>query len=170
VRILIAEDETIIRLDLRGVLERAGYEVCAEARDGREAVDLARDHRPDLALIDVKMPELDGIDAARMIMAERPIPIVLLTAYAETDLIQRAVRAGIFSYLVKPFREAEIAPAIETAWARHAEWLDARRDVGRHVGAHPERMDVVVAGRATWPLRLERRPDGSLDVSVLTDD
>src|SRR5213596_3242862 len=104
-RILVAEDETIIRLDLRELLERAGFEVCAEARDGLEAVELARSEEPDLAVLDVKMPRLDGIEAARRILDERPIPIVMLTAYGQDELVSRAVEAGVFGYLVKPFRE-----------------------------------------------------------------
>jgi two-component system, response regulator PdtaR len=126
-RILIAEDETIIRLDLREILERAGYEVCAEARDGEEAVELALSEKPDLAILDVKMPRLDGIDAARRILAERPIPIVILTAYGQDELVSRAVEAGVFGYLVKPFRETDLLPAIQAARARHAE-LQTLRD------------------------------------------
>src|SRR6266567_9567085 len=99
--VLLAEDETIIRLDLRGLLERAGYEVVAEARDGEEAVALAREHKPDLAVMDVKMPRLDGIEAARRILEERPLPIVMLTAYGQDELVGRAVEAGVFGYLVK---------------------------------------------------------------------
>jgi two-component system, response regulator PdtaR len=128
VRILIAEDETIIRLDLRGLLEGAGFDVCAEARDGEEAVELARAERPDLAVMDVKMPRLDGIDAARRILEERPIPIVLVTAYGERDLLARAVEAGVFGYLVKPFRESDLLPAIATARARHAELTALREE------------------------------------------
>jgi response regulator NasT len=127
-RILIAEDETIIRLDLRGVLERSGHEVVAEARDGREAIDLAREHEPDLAIMDVKMPNVDGIDAARAILEERPIPIVILTAFGQPELVERAVEAGAYSYLVKPFREQDIVPAIETARARHEELVAARAE------------------------------------------
>ena len=95
-RILIAEDETIIRLDLREMLEKAGFDVCAEAKDGEEAVTLARTLEPDLALLDVKMPKLDGIEAARRILEERPIPIVMVTAYGEAELVSRAVEAGVF--------------------------------------------------------------------------
>jgi two-component system, response regulator PdtaR len=126
-RILIAEDETIIRLDLRQILERAGFEVCAEARDGEEAVALARAERPDLAILDVRMPSLDGIEAARRILAERPIPIVILTAYGQDELVSRAVEAGVFGYLVKPFRESDLLPAIHAARARHGE-LEALRE------------------------------------------
>jgi two-component system, response regulator PdtaR len=126
-RILVAEDETIIRLDLRDLLERSGFEVCAEARDGVEAVELARTERPDLAIMDVKMPRLDGIEAARRILDERPIPIVMLTAYGQDELVSRAVEAGVFGYLVKPFRETDLLPAIHTATARHEE-LQALRE------------------------------------------
>jgi response regulator NasT len=147
VRILIAEDETLIRLDLRQLLEAAGFEICAEARDGEEAVELARREQPDLALLDVKMPRLDGIEAARRILDERPIPIVMVTAYGERELVARAVEAGVFGYLVKPFRESDLLPAIATARARHvalsalraeadslAEALAARKAIERAKG------------------------------------
>jgi len=127
VRILIAEDETIIRLDLRDLLERAGHEVVAEARDGEEAVALAREHAPELAVLDVKMPRLDGIEAARRILADQAIPIVMLTAYGQDELVGRAVEAGVFGYLVKPFREQDLVPAIAAARARHAELEEVRR-------------------------------------------
>src|SRR5262245_21693862 len=120
-RVLLAEDETIIRLDLRDLLERAGYEVCAEAKDGEEAIALARREQPDIAILDVKMPKLDGIDAARRILEERPIPIVMLTAYSQGELVSRAVEAGVFGYLVKPFREQDLLPAIAAERARHEE-------------------------------------------------
>jgi two-component system, response regulator PdtaR len=127
-RILIAEDETIIRLDLRDVLERSGHVVCAEARDGEEAVALAQAEQPELAILDVKMPGVDGIEAARRILAERPIPIVMLTAYGQDELVARAVEAGVFGYLVKPFRETDLLPAIQTARARHAELETLREE------------------------------------------
>jgi two-component system, response regulator PdtaR len=127
-RILIAEDETIIRIDLRELLERAGFAVVAEARDGEEAVALARTAEPDLALLDVKMPRLDGIEAARRILDERPIPIVVVTAYGEEELVARAVEAGVFGYLVKPFRESDLLPAIATARARHEELVAVRAE------------------------------------------
>jgi two-component system, response regulator PdtaR len=121
VRILVAEDETIIRLDLRALLEQAGFDVCGEARDGVEAVELARELEPDLAVMDVKMPRLDGIEAARRILEERPIPIVMVTAYGQDEIVSRAVEAGVFGYLVKPFREQDLIPAIQAARARHDE-------------------------------------------------
>jgi AmiR/NasT family two-component response regulator len=128
VRILIAEDETIIRLDLRELLENAGFEVCAEAKDGIEAVELAAATEPELAILDVKMPRLDGIDAARRILEDRPIPIVMLTAYGQEELVSRAVEVGVFGYLVKPFREADLLPAIKTARARHDELTALREE------------------------------------------
>ncbi len=127
-RILIAEDETIIRLDLRQLLERAGHEIAGEARDGEEAVALARELDPELVIMDVKMPKLDGIEAAKRIVDERPLPIVLLTAYGQEELVNRAVEAGVFGYLVKPFREQDLVPAIETARARHAELMAVREE------------------------------------------
>jgi two-component system, response regulator PdtaR len=126
-RVLIAEDETIIRLDLAEMLTRAGFDVCGEARDGFEAVELARSEEPDVAVLDVKMPRLDGIEAARRILDERPIPIVMLTAYGQDELVSRAVEAGVFGYLVKPFRDSDLLPAIRAARARHAE-LEALRE------------------------------------------
>ena len=127
-RVLIAEDETIIRIDLAEMLERAGFDVCAQARDGAEAVELARSEQPDVAVLDVKMPRLDGIEAARRILDERPIPIVMLTAYGQDELVSRAVEAGVFGYLVKPFRESDLAPAIRTARARHDELAVLREE------------------------------------------
>jgi two-component system, response regulator PdtaR len=127
VRILIAEDETLIRLDLRAMLEGGGFDVCAEARNGVEAVELARQHEPDLAILDVKMPELDGIEAARQIIGDRAIPIVIVSAYGEDELVKRAVEVGVFGYLTKPFREDALGPAIRTACARHRD-LGALRE------------------------------------------
>jgi response regulator NasT len=103
-------------------------DVVGEARDGEEAVQLALRLEPDLAIMDVKMPKLDGIEAARRIIAERPIPIVLLTAYGQDELVSRAVEAGVFGYLVKPFREADLWPAIQTARARHDELAAVREE------------------------------------------
>ena len=163
-RVLIAEDETIIRLDLRQILEENGLEVCAEARDGLEAIDLARETKPDVAVLDVKMPNLDGIEAARRIYAERPMPIVMLTAYSEASLVTRAVGAGVFGYLTKPFGPNDVAPAIHAAVARHDELLEARREVGR--AQDPIDVDVRASDGTLVPLRLKRRPDGSLDVSL----
>jgi response regulator NasT len=128
-KVLIGEDETLIRLDLRGMLERAGYDVVAEARDGAEAVELARSAEPDLAIIDVKMPQVDGIEAVRRILAERPIPVVIVSAYTEDTLVTRAADAGVFGYLAKPFREEDLLPAIATARARFGELAAVRDEV-----------------------------------------
>ena len=103
-------------------------DVVGEARDGEEAVALALELTPDLAIMDVKMPKLDGIDAARRILAERPIPIVMLTAYGHEELVSRAVEAGVFGYLVKPFRETDLLPAIQTARARYDELAALREE------------------------------------------
>src|SRR5205814_4396004 len=99
--------------------EGAGCEVCGEGKDREEAIDLARSEQPDLAVLDVKMPKIDGIEAARRILEELPIPIVMLTAYGQEELVSRAVEAGAFGYLVKPFREQDLLPAITAARARH---------------------------------------------------
>src|SRR3954447_692242 len=125
-RVLIADDETIIRLDLRALLDSAGLEVCAEARDGIEAVELAEASAPDIAILDVKMPRLDGLEAARRILEGRSLPIVMLTAYGDAEIVARAAEAGVFAYLVKPFREQDVVPAIQTAQARHAELAELR--------------------------------------------
>ena len=164
VHVLIAEDETIIRLDLRQMLESEGLAVCAEARDGEEAVVLARETLPDVAILDMKMPNLDGIEAARRIYAERPIPIVMLTAYADPLLVERAIAAGVFAYLVKPFRSTDVVPTVRAAVARHEELLASRRDRGS--GEAPIEVDVRSSTGAVYPVRLRRGPDGNLKVSL----
>ena len=125
-RVLIAEDETIIRMDLRGMLEATGYEVCGEARDGVEAVELAEALAPDVIVMDVKMPRLDGIEAARRILERRPVPIVMLTAFGQEELVERAVDTGVFGYLAKPFRKQDVIPALAAARARHAEFAEVK--------------------------------------------
>jgi two-component system, response regulator PdtaR len=137
-RVLIAEDETIVRLDLRTLIEDQGLVVCGEARDGLEAVELARELQPDVALIDIGMPGLDGIEACRRICAERPMPIVMLTGHSERELVDSAIEAGAFSYLVKPFRGTDVVPALRAAAVRHGELLSARRAIG----AQPLRVHV----------------------------
>ena len=162
--VLIAEDETIIRLDLKQLLEQEGFYVCAEARDGLEAVDLARQTEPDIAILDMKMPNLDGIEAARRIYAERPIPIVMLTAYADPLLVERAIGAGVFAYLVKPFRTTDVVPTVRAAVARHHELLASRRDSGK--SGVPIEVEVRSSSGAVYPLRLRRGPDGNLNVTL----
>jgi response regulator NasT len=127
--VLIAEDETLIRLDLKQMLERADLDVCAEANDGLAAVEQARSVEPDIAILDVRMPRLDGIEAARRILNERPIPIVIVSAYTERALVDRAAEAGVYGYLAKPFREADLLPAIATARARFGELTAVREEV-----------------------------------------
>ena len=127
-RVLICEDETIIRLDLRAICERAGLEVVGEARDGVEALRLAAELEPDVVVMDVQMPKLDGIEAARQLLAERPVPIVVVTAFPQEELVRRAVEAGVFGYLVKPFRENDVLPAIHAARARFEELQAVREE------------------------------------------
>jgi len=121
VRVVIAEDETLIRMDLAEMLADEGYEVVGQAADGQQAVELAERERPDLVILDVKMPVLDGIAAAERIAAQRIAPVVMLTAFSQRDLVERARDAGAMAYLVKPFSQSDLAPAIEMAVSRFAE-------------------------------------------------
>jgi response regulator NasT len=129
-RILIADDESIIRLDLKNILESMGHKVVAEASDGKAAVELARNNDLDLAILDIKMPEMDGLDAAKIITEEKICPVLLLTAYSQRDLIDRAKAAGVFGYLVKPFKEADLLPAVEVAISRYREMEALEKEVG----------------------------------------
>ncbi len=121
VRVVIAEDEAIVRLDLKEIMEEEGYEVVGETGRGDEAVELVRAHRPDLAILDIKMPGSDGLTAAREINAERLCAVLILTAFSQRDLIEQARNAGALAYLVKPFQKSELLPAIEMAIGRFAE-------------------------------------------------
>lgn len=120
-RIIIAEDEPLIRLDLRESLVDEGYDVVAEAGDGEEAVDLVRRHKPDVAILDIKMPRVDGLAAAREIVGDRLAAVVILTAFSQRDLVEQARDAGALAYLVKPYQQSELVPAIELAVARFRE-------------------------------------------------
>ena len=120
-RVVIAEDEAIIRLDLKETLQEEGYEVVGETGRGDEAVELVRSHKPDIALLDIKMPGLDGLSAAREITAERTSAVLVLTAFSQRDLIEQARDAGALAYLVKPFQRSELIPAIEVAIGRFRE-------------------------------------------------
>jgi response regulator NasT len=120
-RVVIAEDEALIRLDLKEMLEEDGYQVVGEAGDGESAVRLTLEHVPDLVILDVKMPILDGISAAERIAAERVAPVVILTAFSQRELVERAREAGAMAYLVKPFTKADLVPAIEMAVSRFQE-------------------------------------------------
>jgi response regulator NasT len=128
-RVVIAEDEALIRLDLAEMLREEGYQVVGEAGDGQEAVDLAESLRPDLVIMDVKMPRRDGIDAAAEIAAKRIAPVVLLTAFSQRDLVEKARDAGAMAYLVKPFSISDLVPAIEVALSRFAEITELEREV-----------------------------------------
>ena len=128
-RVVIAEDEALIRLDLKEMLEEEGYLVVAEAADGESAVALVAEHRPDLAVLDVKMPRLDGISAAERIVAQRLAPVVMLTAFSQRELVERAREAGAMAYLVKPFTKADLVPAVEMAMARFDEMSALDREV-----------------------------------------
>ncbi|MBS9535042.1 response regulator [Mycobacterium sp. M1] len=128
-RVLIAEDEALIRLDLVEMLREEGYDVVGEAVDGQEAVDLAEQLRPDLVIMDVKMPRRDGIDAAAEIAGKRIAPIVMLTAFSQRDLVERARDAGAMAYLVKPFSAGDLVPAIELAVSRAEEITALEREV-----------------------------------------
>jgi two-component system, response regulator PdtaR len=121
VRVVIAEDEAIVRLDLKEIMEEEGYEVVGETGRGDEAVELVRSRRPDLAILDIKMPGTDGLAAAREINAERLCAVLILTAFSQRDLIEQARNAGALAYLVKPFQKSELLPAIEMAIGRFAE-------------------------------------------------
>jgi two-component system, response regulator PdtaR len=129
-RMLIADDEPIIRLDLKNVLEGMGHKVVAEAMDGKTAIELARTTEIDIAILDIKMPEMDGLDVAKLITDEKICPVVLLTAYSQQDLIDRAKVAGVFGYLVKPFKEADLLPAIEIAISRYREMEALEKEIG----------------------------------------
>lgn len=128
-RVLIAEDEALIRMDLAEMLREEGYDIVGEAGDGQEAVELAEQHKPDLVIMDVKMPRRDGIDAAAEIASKRIAPIVVLTAFSQRDLVERARDAGAMAYLVKPFTASDLVPAIELAVSRFSELTALEREV-----------------------------------------
>ncbi|MFI0819310.1 ANTAR domain-containing response regulator [Streptomyces sp. NPDC021098] len=128
-RVVIAEDEALIRLDLKEMLEEEGYSVVGEAGDGETAVALAREHRPDLVILDVKMPVLDGISAAERIAGDRIAPVLMLTAFSQRELVDRARDAGAMAYLVKPFSKSDVVPAIEMAVSRFTELKTLEQEV-----------------------------------------
>jgi AmiR/NasT family two-component response regulator len=128
-RVVIAEDEALVRLDLKESLEGLGYLVVGEAGDGVSAVSMARELRPDVVVMDIKMPEMDGIEAARVLTQEKVAPVLLITAYGQQELVERAKAAGVVGYLVKPWKETDLAPAIEVALARFAEFRALEAEV-----------------------------------------
>lgn len=127
--VVIAEDEVLIRMDLKEMLTEEGYDVVGEAGDGKAAIELATEHRPDLVILDVKMPVLDGIAAAEAIARDRIAPVVMLTAFSQRDLVERARDAGAMAYLVKPFNITDLVPAIELAVSRFQELAQLEREV-----------------------------------------
>ena len=151
--VVIAEDEALIRLDLKEMLEEEGYLVAGEAGDGASAVDLAQRLHPDLVIMDVKMPGLDGISAAEQISAQRLAPVVILTAFSQRDLVRRASDAGAMAYLIKPFTKADLVPAIEVAVSRFQE-ITA---LDTEVAGLRERLEVrKLLDRAKGLLQAER--------------
>lgn len=166
-RVVIAEDEAIPRMGLRELLEDQGYMVVGEAADGRTAVDLARQLKPDLVVMDIMMPELDGIAASRILCEERVAPVLLVTAYSDRELVERAREAGVFAYVAKPFTELQLVPQIELALARFAEFqalvkeagdaraaLETRRVVERAKGALMQSQGLTEAEAYRWIQRL----------------
>ena len=162
-RVVIAEDEALIRLDLKEMLEEEGYSVVAEAGDGESAVEHVTTLRPDLAILDIKMPVLDGISAAERIAAERIAPVVILTAFSQRELVERARDAGAMAYLVKPFTKADLVPAIEMAVSRFAELqlleaevadlndrLETRKVVDRAKGVLQEKLSLSEPDAFRW--------------------
>jgi response regulator NasT len=163
VRVVIAEDEAIIRLDLKETLEEEGYEVVGETGRGDEAVELVRKHAPDIAILDIKMPGMDGLTAAKEISTERLAAVLILTAFSQRDLIERARDAGALAYLVKPFQRSELLPAVEVALGRHKEMqalhaevkvledqLDTRRVVDRAKGQLMDGHGLSEADAFDW--------------------
>jgi AmiR/NasT family two-component response regulator len=128
-RVLIADDDPIIRLDLKQMLENLEYEVVAEAGDGQQAIAAAREANPDICILDVKMPVMDGIEAVSIITEENIAPTILLTAYSDRELVDRAKDAGVFAYLVKPFKPSDLPPAIEVARSRYEQNLQLNKEV-----------------------------------------
>jgi response regulator NasT len=162
-RVVIAEDEALIRLDLAEMLEEEGYDVVGQAGDGERAVALAEELRPDLVVLDVKMPRLDGISAAERIAEQRIAPVVILTAFSQRDLVDRARDAGAMAYLVKPFTKADLVPAVEMAVSRFAELqmleaevadlserLETRKAVDRAKGVLQQRLELSEPDAFRW--------------------
>jgi len=162
-RVVIAEDEALIRLDLAEMLEEEGYDVVGQAEDGEKAVQLVEEHRPDLVILDVKMPRLDGIAAAEQIAGKRIAPVVILTAFSQRDLVERARDAGAMAYLVKPFDQTDLVPAIEMAVSRFTELrqlesevedlterLETRKLVDRAKGVLQQRLGLSEPESFRW--------------------
>ncbi len=166
-RVVIAEDEALIRLDLKEMLEEEGYSVVGEAGDGEQAVELAREHRPDLVILDVKMPKLDGISAAEKIAEESIAPVLMLTAFSQRDLVERARDAGAMAYLVKPFSKSDVVPAIEMAVSRFTELQALEKEIADLT----QRLETrKLVDRAKSVLQTRVRADGAGRVPVDSED
>lgn len=162
-RVIVAEDETLIRLDIVEILRGEGYDVVAEADNGEKAIKLAREFKPDLVLMDVKMPVMDGISAAEQIGKERLCPVVMLTAFSQTELVERARDAGVMAYIVKPFTASDVTPALDIALSRWAELktleaeiadlgdrLETRKAVDRAKGVLMTKLKITEADAFRW--------------------
>jgi response regulator NasT len=157
-KVLVAEDEAIIRLDLKEMLEEEGFEVVGEAADGDAAVRLAEERSPDLVIMDIKMPGMDGLTAAEKITSAGRSAVLILTAFSQKDLVQRAAEAGAMGYLVKPFQKTDLMPAIDIALARHAEFQAVRAEAG-------ELGDQLATRKA-----VERAKGKLMDVDGITEN
>jgi two-component system, response regulator PdtaR len=162
-RVLVAEDEAIIRLDLAEMLQEAGYDVVGQAGDGEQAVAMALDLKPDIVIMDVKMPVMDGITAAEQIGKERICPVVMLTAFSQTELVERARDAGVMAYVVKPFTASDVTPALDIALSRWSELkaleaevadlgdrLETRKAVDRAKGVLMTKLKITEADAFRW--------------------
>ncbi|MDQ2797880.1 MAG: response regulator [Actinomycetota bacterium] len=162
-RVVVAEDEAIIRLDLAEMLAEVGYEVVGQASDGEQAVALVREHRPDVVIMDIKMPVLDGISAAEQIGKERIAPVIMLTAFSQKELVERARDAGVMAYIVKPFTQADLTPAVDIATSRWSELkaleaevadlgerLETRKAVDRAKGILMQRLKLSEGDAFRW--------------------
>ena len=187
VRIVVAEDEAIIRLDLVETLAEEGYVVVADTGRGDHAVDLVREHKPDVALFDIKMPGMDGLEAARIVSAERLCPVVMLTAFSQRQVIEQARDAGALAYLVKPFQKTDLVPAIELAIGRFVEMksLEGERDqlgqqlelrklldrakgllIDEHKMSEQDAFDFIQKTAMGRRLRMKQVAEGILDRSI----
>lgn len=188
-RVLVAEDETLIRLDIVETLAGAGFEIVGEASDGEEAVKLALELEPDLCVMDVKMPKMDGISAAEQILKEISTAVVMLTAFSQSELVERAVDAGAMAYVVKPFGPTDLIPAVEIALSRHAqiesledeiadlaERLETRKRVDRAKGLLMEKMEMTEPEAFRWiqktsmDRRLSMREVADAIIDQVTED
>jgi response regulator NasT len=186
IRVLIAEDEALIRLDLKEMLEEEGYAVVAEVGDGQQAVDRAQELRPDLVILDIQMPVLDGLSAAEQIASSRIAPVIVLTAFSQRELVERARDAGAMAYLVKPFSKNDLVPAIEVARARFAEMtaldgevrtleerLETRKLVEQAKGRLMEQQGITEAEAFRWIQRTamnQRTSMKALAQSIMAPD